>query len=86
MKAKWNIRKIVWNRGSGPNIWLRFIQIDEEYTGYVGEKHPRLPRRSANYGSVWKFGPEMSNPHPAISYQITTQMYSRYHARERCCS
>ena len=68
VKTKWNIREeIVWNRGSGPEIsGYRFIQIDERiYWLCKGEKHPRLPRRSANYGSVWKFGPEMSNPHPA---------------------
>ena len=67
-KTKWRIREeIVWNRGSGPEIsGYRFIQIDERvYWLCKGEKHPRLPRRSANYGSVWKFGPEMSNPHPA---------------------
>ena len=66
VKTKWNIREeIVWNRGSGPEIsGYRFIQIDERiYWLCKGEKHPRLPRRSANYGSVWKFGPEMSNPH-----------------------
>jgi len=30
-----------------------------------GKKHPRLPRECANYGSVWKFGPDMKNDHPA---------------------
>ncbi len=67
-KTKWNIREeIIWNRGSGPEIsGYRYIQIDERiYWLCKGKKHPRLPRRSANYGSVWKFGPEMSNPHPA---------------------
>ena len=67
-KTKWHIgEEIGWNRGSGPEIsGYRFIQIDERvYWLCKGEKHPRLPRRSANYGSVWKFGPEMSNPHPA---------------------
>jgi len=67
-KTKWNIREeIIWNRCSGPEIsGYRFIQIDERiYWLCRGDKHPRLPRRSANYGSVWKFGPEMKNPHPA---------------------
>ena len=67
-RTKWHIREeIVWNRGSGPEIsGYRFIQIDERvYWLCKGEKHPRLPRRSANYGTEWKFGHEMSNPHPA---------------------
>lgn len=67
-KTKWNIREeIIWNRGSGPEIsGYRFIQIDERvYWLCKGDKHPRLPRRSANFGSVWKFGPDMKNAHPA---------------------
>ena len=67
-RTKWNIREeIIWNRGSGPEIsGYRFIQIDERIFWLCkGMKHPRLPRRSANFGSVWKFGPEMKNPHPA---------------------
>ncbi len=67
-KTKWNIREeIVWNRGSGPEIsGYRFIQTDERiYWLCKGNKHPRLPRKSANHTSVWKFGPEMKNPHPA---------------------
>ncbi len=66
--TKWNIREeIIWNRGSGPEIsGYRFIQTDERiYWLCKGTKHPRLPRRSANWTSVWKFGPEMKNPHPA---------------------
>ena len=67
-KTKWNIREeIIWNRGSGPEIsGYRFIQTDERiYWLCKGTKHPRLPRRSAEWSSVWKFGPEMKNPHPA---------------------
>ena len=67
-KTKWNIREeIVWNRGSGPEIsGYRFIQTDERiYWLCKGAKHPRLPREAANWSSVWKFGPEMKNPHPA---------------------
>ena len=55
-ETKWHIREeIIWNRGSGPEIsGYRFIQIDERvYWLCKGDKHPRLPRRSANYGSVW---------------------------------
>ena len=66
--TRWNIREeIIWNRGSGPEIsGYRFTQIDERiYWLCKGGKHPRLPRRSVNYGSVWKFSPEMNNPHPA---------------------
>ena len=67
-KTKWNIREeIVWNRGSGPEIsGYRFIQTDERiYWLCKGDKHPRLPRRCAEWTSVWKFNPEMKNPHPA---------------------
>jgi len=67
-ETKWHIREeIIWNRGSGPEIsGYRFIQIDERVFWLCkGSKHPKLPRRSVNYGSVWKFGPEMRNPHPA---------------------
>lgn len=67
-KTKWNIREeIVWARGSGPEIsGYRFIQQDERIHWLVkGKKHPRLPRECANYGSVWKFGPDMKNSHPA---------------------
>jgi site-specific DNA-methyltransferase (adenine-specific) len=67
-KTKWHIREeIIWNRGSGPEIsGYRFTQIDERiYWLCKGAKRPKLPRRSVNYGSVWKFGPEMKNPHPA---------------------
>jgi modification methylase len=68
VKTKWNIREeIVWNRGSGPEIsGYRFVQSDERiYWLCKGKKHPKLPRRSVHYNSVWKFGPEMKNPHPA---------------------
>ena len=67
-QTKWNIREeIVWNRGSGPEIsGYRFIQTDERiYWLCKGAKHPRLPREAANWTSVWKFGPEMKNSHPA---------------------
>ena len=67
-KTKWNIREeIVWNRGSGPEIsGYRFIQTDERIFWLCkGSKHPRLPRKCAEWTSVWKFGPEMKNPHPA---------------------
>ena len=67
-KTKWNIREeIVWSRGSGPEIsGYRFIQTDERiYWLCKGEKHPRLPRRCAEWTSVWKFSAEMNNPHPA---------------------
>ena len=67
-KTKWNIREeIVWNRGSGPEIsGYRFIQTDERIFWLCkGSKHPRLPRKCAKWTSVWKFGPEMKNPHPA---------------------
>ena len=67
-KTKWNIREeIVWSRGSGPEIsGYRFIQTDERiYWLCKGKKHPRLPRRSANWNSVWQFAPDMNNPHPA---------------------
>ena len=67
-QTKWNIREeIVWNRGSGPEIsGYRFIQTDERiYWLCKGTKHPRLPREAANWTSVWKFGPEMKNSHPA---------------------
>ena len=67
-KTKWNIREeIIWARGSGPEIsGYRFIQNDERiYWLCKGAKHPRLPRACANWGSVWKFGPDMKNSHPA---------------------
>tara|TARA_Y100001937_G_scaffold126850_1_gene197238 strand:+ start:588 stop:1358 length:771 start_codon:yes stop_codon:yes gene_type:complete len=67
-KTKWNIREeIVWSRGSGPEIsGYRFIQTDERiYWLCRGKKHPRLPRRSASWNSVWQFAPDMNNPHPA---------------------
>ena len=68
VKTDWHIREeIVWARGSGPEIsGYRFIQNDERiYWLCKGKKHPRLPRECANYGSVWKFGPDMKNDHPA---------------------
>jgi len=67
-QTKWHIREeIIWARGSGPEIsGYRFIQNDERiYWLCKGKKHPRLPRECANYGSVWKFGPDMKNDHPA---------------------
>ena len=67
-QTDWHIREeIVWNRGSGPEIsGYRFIQTDERiYWLCKGAKHPRLPRECANWTSVWKFGPEMKNNHPA---------------------
>lgn len=67
-KTDWHIREeIIWNRGSGPEIsGYRFIQTDERiYWLCKGSKHPRMPRVCANYGSVWKFGPDMKNDHPA---------------------
>lgn len=67
-KTDWHIREeIIWNRGSGPEIsGYRFIQTDERiYWLCKGSKHPRMPRACANYGSVWKFGPDMKNDHPA---------------------
>ena len=67
-QTKWNIREeIIWNRGSGPEIsGYRFTQIDERiYWLCKASKREKLPRRSVNYGSVWKFPPEMTNPHPA---------------------
>ena len=68
VKTNWHIREeIIWARGSGPEIsGYRFIQNDERiYWLCKGKKHPRLPRECANYGSVWKFGPDMKNDHPA---------------------
>lgn len=68
VKTDWHIREeIIWARGSGPEIsGYRFIQNDERiYWLCKGKKHPRLPRECANYGSVWKFGPDMKNDHPA---------------------
>ena len=67
-KCNWNIREeIIWARGSGPEIsGYRYIQNDERiYWLCKGDKHPRLPRAAANWGSVWKFGPDMKNAHPA---------------------
>lgn len=68
VKTDWHIREeIVWARGSGPEIsGYRFIQNDERiYWLCKGKKHKRLPRPAANWGSVWKFGPDMKNDHPA---------------------
>ena len=68
VRTKWHIREeIIWARGSGPEIsGYRFIQNDERiYWLCKGAKHPRMPRECANYGSVWKFGPDMKNDHPA---------------------
>ena len=68
VNTDWHIREeIIWARGSGPEIsGYRFIQNDERiYWLCKGKKHPRLPRECANYGSVWKFGPDMKNDHPA---------------------
>ena len=68
VNTDWHIREeIIWARGSGPEIsGYRFIQTDERiYWLCKGKKHPRLPRACANYGSVWKFGPDMKNDHPA---------------------
>ena len=67
-QTKWHIREeIIWARGSGPEIsGYRFIQNEERiYWLCKGKKHPRLPREAANWGSVWKFGPDMKNDHPA---------------------
>ena len=67
-KTKWNIREeIIWARGMGTEIsGYRFTQTDERIYWLVkGDKHPRLPRECANYSSVWKFGPDMKNDHPA---------------------
>ena len=67
-KTKWNIREeIIWARGMGTEIsGYRFTQTDERiYWLCKGSKHPRLPRECANYSSVWKFGPDMKNDHPA---------------------
>ena len=67
-KTKWNIREeIIWARGMGTEIsGYRFTQTDERiYWLCKGNKHPRLPRACANYSSVWKFGPDMKNDHPA---------------------
>ena len=66
--TKWNIREeIIWARGMGTEIsGYRFTQNDERiYWLCKGSKHPRLPRECANYGSVWKFAPDMKNDHPA---------------------
>jgi len=67
-QTKWNIREeIIWARGMGTEIsGYRFTQNDERiYWLCKGSKHPRLPRECANYGSVWKFAPDMKNDHPA---------------------
>lgn len=67
-KTKWNIREeIVWNRGSGTEIsGARFMHIDERiYWLCKGDKRPRLNNKFAQYTSIWKFGPEMKNDHPA---------------------
>jgi site-specific DNA-methyltransferase (adenine-specific) len=67
-QTPWHIREeIIWNRGSGPEIsGYRFIQIDERiYWLCKGAKHPRLSNKARDYTSVWKFGPEMRNSHPA---------------------
>ena len=67
-KTKWHIREeIVWNRGSGPEIsGYRFIQTDERiYWLCKGKSHPRLSNHHRQFTSVWKFGPDMKNDHPA---------------------
>lgn len=67
-KTDWHIREeIIWNRGSSVEIsGYRFLQCDERiYWLCKGDKHPKLPRASANLTSVWKFGPEQKNDHPA---------------------
>lgn len=67
-KTKWHIREeIIWARGGATEIsGYRFLHSDERIYWLVnGNKHPKLPRECANYGSVWKFGPETKNDHPA---------------------
>jgi len=67
-QTDWHIREeIIWARGSGPEIsGYRFIQQDERiYWLCKGKKHPRLPRECANYTSIWKFGADLKNDHPA---------------------
>lgn len=67
-KTDWHIREeIIWHRGMGTEIsGYRFTQTDERiYWLCKGEKHPRLDRQCANWSSVWKFGAEMKNDHPA---------------------
>ena len=67
-KTGWHIREeIIWNRGSGPEIsGYRFIQTDERiYWLCKGCQHPRLSNAHRQLTSVWKFGPDMKNDHPA---------------------
>ena len=67
-KTKWNIREeIIWHRGMGTEIsGYRFTQTEERiYWLCKGNKHPRLNRQCANWSSVWKFGADMKNDHPA---------------------
>lgn len=67
-QTKWNIREeIIWARGMGTEIsGYRFTQTEERiYWLCKGAKHPRLPREAANWSSVWKFGADMKNDHPA---------------------
>ena len=67
-KTKWNIREeIIWSRGSGLEVsGYRFVQTDERiYWLCKSKKHPKLPRRSADWNSVWQFSPDAKNPHPA---------------------
>ena len=67
-KTKWHIREeIIWNRGNGTEIsGYRFIHIDERiYWLCKGPKHPRLSNKARDFTSVWKFGPELKNDHPA---------------------
>lgn len=68
LKTNWHIREeIIWARGGAVEIsGFRFIQNDERiYWLCKGSKHPKLPRACANLGSIWKFGAEMKNDHPA---------------------
>jgi site-specific DNA-methyltransferase (adenine-specific) len=67
-KTKWHIREeIIWHRGMGTEIsGYRFTQTEERiYWLCKGAKHPRLARECANWTSVWKFGADMKNDHPA---------------------
>ena len=67
-KTKWHIRQeIIWHRGCAPEIsGYRFLHGEERIYWLVkGPKHPKLPRDLVNLGSIWKFGPDMKNPHPA---------------------
>lgn len=67
-KTDWHIREeIIWARPAGTEIsGFRFIQTDERIFWLCkGPKHPKMPRECANYTSVWRFPPDMKNPHPA---------------------